>query len=108
MLQQGLLNAGMITDTRGFAVMPPLPEADLALVNAKCCTKGALGQASQHTGSAELASCDEVRGRLHEAFLRLANGRQEHREPRFHSVSGIIPERSRAEKHYERSIAPQS
>ena len=56
MLQQGLLNAGMVTATRGLAVMPPLPEAYLALVNAKCCTKGALGQASQDTSCTELTS----------------------------------------------------
>ena len=43
MLQQGLLNAGMITATRGLAVVSALPEAYLALVNTKCCSKGALG-----------------------------------------------------------------
>ena len=43
MRQQGLLNAGMIANTGGLAMAPPLPEADLALVNDKCCTKGALG-----------------------------------------------------------------
>ena len=65
MLQQGLLNAAMITGPRGLAVMPPLPKADLALVNAKCCSKAALGQASQHTRGAELTSGDQVGGSLH-------------------------------------------
>ena len=37
-----------------------LPEAYLALVNTKCCSKGALGQASQDTSGAELAACDQV------------------------------------------------
>ena len=60
MLQKCLLNAGMIANTGWLAVMPPLPEADLALVNAKCCTKGALGQASQHTRGAELTSGDQI------------------------------------------------
>ena len=60
MLQQGLFNAGMVTATRGFAVVSALPEAYLALVNAKCCTKGALAQSCQYTGGAELTSCDEV------------------------------------------------
>ena len=49
MLQQGLLNAGMIANTGGLAMVAALPEAYLAFVNAKCCSKGALGQASQHT-----------------------------------------------------------
>ena len=52
MVQQRALNKGVVADPGGLAVMPPLPEADLALVNAKCCTKGALGQASQHTRGA--------------------------------------------------------
>ncbi len=65
MLQQRALNSGMVTATRGFAVVSALPEADLALVNAKCCSKGTLGQASQHTGSAELASGDQVGGSVH-------------------------------------------
>ena len=46
MLKQGLLNAAMITGTRGLAVLLPLPEADLALVNAQRGPKGALGRAS--------------------------------------------------------------
>ena len=65
MLQQGLLNAGMIMGTSWLAVVPPLPEADLALVNAKCCSKAALGQASQHTSGAELTSGDQVGGSVH-------------------------------------------
>ena len=60
MLQQGLLNAGMITATRGLAVVSALPEAYLALVNTKCCSKGALGQASQDTSCTELTSSDQV------------------------------------------------
>jgi hypothetical protein len=60
MLQQGPLNTGMIANTGGLAVMPPLPEADLAFVNTKCCSKAALGKSSQHTSGAELASGDEV------------------------------------------------
>ena len=43
MLQQGLLNAGMIANTGWLAVVPPFPEADLALVNADGSPKGALG-----------------------------------------------------------------
>ncbi len=49
MLQKCLLNAGMIANTGWLAVMPPFPEADLAFVYAKCCSEGALGQASQYT-----------------------------------------------------------
>ena len=54
MVQQRPLNAGMMARTGGLAVVATLPEADLAFVNAKCCSKGTLDQASQHTSSAEL------------------------------------------------------
>ena len=65
MLQQGLLNADVITGTRGSAVVASLPEAYLALVNTKCCSKGALGEACQDTSGAELTSGDQVGGSLH-------------------------------------------
>ena len=98
MFQQRPLNTGMIANTGGLAVMPPLPEADLAFVNTKCCAKGALGQARQHTSGAELASGDQIGGILHEAFLRLENGPQKNRKLSFYSASVIISERIGPEK----------
>jgi len=41
-------------------VLPSLPEADLPLINAKSRPKGALGQAREDTGGAELAAGEEV------------------------------------------------
>ena len=41
-------------------MVPPLPEADLPLIDAQSLPKGALGEAREDTGSPELAAGDEV------------------------------------------------
>ncbi len=47
-----------------------LPKAYLALINAKCCSKGARGQASQDTSGAELVPGDQVIAQVCYSSLR--------------------------------------
>ena len=60
MLQQRPLYARMMHYAGGLGMMPSLPKADLALVNAHSGSKGALGQASQDASSTKLASRNKV------------------------------------------------
>ena len=49
MVQQRALNQGVMPGPGGPAVVPPLPEADLPLIDAQSRPKGALGEAREHT-----------------------------------------------------------
>ena len=59
MVQQSLLDAGVIRGAGGPPVVLALPEADRAFINAQCRPKRPLGQPSQNRGGAELAPRDK-------------------------------------------------
>lgn len=54
MRQQYLFDAGMIFTAGGHGVLASLHKADHPLINAKSCSKGALGETRQRPGCAEL------------------------------------------------------
>ena len=56
MVQQRLLNAGVIRGAGGPPVVLAPPETDGALIPTKRGAKGTMGQPSQNAGGAELAS----------------------------------------------------